>query len=334
MRFDLVRQPLVPAFLSLVIFMVLAMTHTASSIILSDTYYNLAPESLPIASLQTYVSNFATTFNGWAHIIGGFLVLFSALTIGRMTARFKLYGINTFIAMPLYALALAGMMQSPYWFVGLVASTLLTLVVKNYCYGFRNGFSFDNMFRAAMYLALLTMLYPKAAPLLLTLPMAVILFRRATRESLVALCGLLLPPLTLCYINWGAGGSFHAPMVLLYQQFIDGSWLSVLTQASLPTMIFIGTLIALNLAAYLLFRVNSYILSTRSRNTLLFASYLMLLCISLMLMPDAESTIIGLFAVPSALLLPVFFLRVRRSLAQILYPIVIAGVLVFLLFGC
>ena len=66
---------------------------------------------------------------------------------------------------------------------------------------------------AALYLGLLPLVAPAALPLLLLLPLAVQLFRRTLRELTVALAGVLLPLFVLCYINWGVGGDFAAPLL-------------------------------------------------------------------------------------------------------------------------
>ena len=332
MRLNFARQPLIPAFLSLVLLLVVALCHTASGTIAPILRVGVDQAVLPIPAAGAALEAFRLAHPNWAHTIGGFLILFSAMTIGRMTARFKLYGINTFVAMPLYALCMMGVVRSEWWFSGLVASTLLTLAVKNFCYSFRNGFSFDATFRGGMYLALLLLVEPKSAPLLLALPIALMQFRRATRESLVALGGLLLPPLTLGYLNWALGGSFIAPFVELYHRFMQGEWLTGMLHAPLTEQIFCGVLLLLNLLSIALFLANSYTLSTRSRHTLLYASYLLLLTVATFLLPAGSIARVALLAVPSALLLPVLLIRIRRSITQILYPLLVVAVLASLYF--
>lgn len=325
MRFDLVRQPLIPAFLSLVILLVLALCHTASGSFVPNLYQGLSPEELPLPLFGEVLEQFAHQHAGWAHTLAGFCLLFSAMSIGRMTARFKLYGTSTFIAMPLYMLCMMGVMGCNEWFSAVVGSTLLTLALKNFCYSFRNGFSFDATFRGGMYLALLLLVMPKAAPLVPAMPLAMMLFRRATRESLVSAFGFLLPPLVWAYLNWALGGSFVAPFRLLYRSFMAGEWLVGVLQLTLIEQLFGGLLLLLNLLSILLFLMNSYALSTRSRHTLFYTSYVMVCCVALLIVPGVEGSVIALMAVPSALLLPVLFIRIRSSIAQILYPVLVAA---------
>lgn len=332
MRINFARQPLIPAFLSLILLLTLALCHTAEGTVVPALRLSMSGAELPIPAWGAALELLRLAHPTWAHILGGVMILFSAMTIGRMTARFKLYGINTFVAMPLYTLCLMGLVRSEVWFSGLVASTLLTLAVKNFCYSFRNGFSFDATFRGGMYLALLIIVEPKSAPLLLALPIALVQFRRATRESIIALSGLVIPPLTLGYLNWALGGSLIAPFVELYHRFMQGEWLIGMISASRTEQIFCAALILLDLLSVFLFVVNSYTLSTRSRHTLLFASYLLLLTIATLLMPDGSVARVALLVVPSALLLPVLFIRIRRAITQILYPLLVLAALASLYF--
>ena len=148
----------------------------------------------------------------------------------------------------------------------------------------------------------------------------------------MALGGLLLPPLTLGYLNWALGGSFIAPFVELYHRFMQGEWLTGMLHAPLTEQIFCGVLLLLNLLSIALFLANSYTLSTRSRHTLLYASYLLLLTVATFLLPAGSIARVALLAVPSALLLPVLLIRIRRSITQILYPLLVMAALASLYF--
>ena len=331
MQFNVARQPLIPAFLSLVILLILALCNTAGELVAPNLYAGISPEELPLPAWGGKLEAFRAAHSGWAHTLAAFCLLFSALSIGRMTARFKLYGISTFIAMPLFMLCMLGVVPNPSWFSLIITATLLTLAVKNCCYSFRNGFSFDATFRAGLYLALTLLVMPKAAPLALMLPIALVQFRRTTREKIVAFCGFMLPMLTWCYLNWALGGSFTAPARLFYALLCEGSWFSEILASTLYEQIFCATLLVLDLLAVFLFVANSYTLSTRSRHTLLFTSHLLLLGVSSALVPNATLSVLALLTIPSALMLPVLFIRIRGGLAQILYPVVVAAAVVSLL---
>ena len=54
------------------------------------------------------------------------------------------------------------------------ASALLALATKNFCRSYCNGFGFDAIFRASLYIGLLPLVATAAAPLLILLPLALI----------------------------------------------------------------------------------------------------------------------------------------------------------------
>lgn len=344
MRFDLARLSLIPAFLLLLLLVVVAMCHTAEPLppveplaavveeIQPETVVDTATtsatnESLQITFLGDRIKGFAARHTTWAHTLGALLIIISAMSLGRLTARHKLYGSNTMLAIPLYALCMVGIIDSGYWFHALVSSALFTFAVKNCCYANRLGFGFDNIFRGAMYLSLLIIIEPNALPIVLMLPVALWQFRRTTRESIVALCGLLIPIAALCYLNWALGGTFSAPAIDLYQRATTGDWLVAPLAMEHNSQIGIGLLLLFSLPAFLLFSLNSYTLSNRSRHTLLFVSKVLPLTALTLLMPAANESLIALIAVPATLLLPVLFIRTRRPIANTLFAFLVAAII-------
>ncbi|MDO4758601.1 MAG: hypothetical protein Q4A18_05005 [Rikenellaceae bacterium] len=335
MRFDPARLSLIPAFLLLVLLVVVAMCHTAGVATPMPPVEGLpAIEELPIAPLGMLINRFGVAHPTWAHALGALMIILSAMSLGRLTARYKLYGSGTMLAIPLYALSMLGVVICDGWFQALVASTLATLAIKNFCYANRSGFCFDNIFRGGMYLSLLILVEPKALPLLMAYPIAVWQFRRTTRESLVALSGLLLPVATLCYLNWALGGTFTAPATALYRLALAGEWTSTLISASLVEQLFVATLLVLSLFAFSLFHINSYTLSTRSRHTLLYASKLIPFAAATLLMPHINMAHLALLIVPTTLLLPVLFIRTRRPIANTLLAVVVVAAFAALFFSC
>ena len=135
-----------------------------------------------------------------ARWIAGLLMLFTGMSIGRLTVRYNLYSVGTCLAIPLYGAIACGLAVGGDCLTTFAASALLALATKNFCRSYCNGFGFDAIFRASLYIGLLPLVATAAAPLLILLPLAVMLFRRTLREVAVAVAGLLLPALTLCYV--------------------------------------------------------------------------------------------------------------------------------------
>lgn len=329
MQFDIARQPLVPAFLTLAALVVTALCHTNADAALSAVATGAAScgtaVPMPLGELLT---RFQLLHPAWSHLLAGFQLLFSGMVVGRITIRYNLYTVGTCLAIPLYAIAACGIVVGPDYLAACTASALMALTVKNFCRSFCNGYGFDAIFRASCYLGTLVLVSPAALPLLLLLPFAVVLFRRTVREWLVALAGLLLPLLAVCYINWGAGGSFLAPLATQVRIFVSGSPLSLFTAMPVPALVLLAGVTLLTLLAMLFFLSDIYAAGTKPRFILIFNIGVFLLTGSLLCTPAASPSLFALTAVPAAILLPVLFVRIHRTIALPAYLILLAAVLV------
>lgn len=354
MRFDISRQPLVPAFLTLLLLSAVAMwgmdghangifgaidnatkgSHAVSAPgLISDTGTDVAPalqwigngSAFAIPPPALLLRQLQTIYPGWARLVAGFLLLFTALCIGRMTVRYNLYAVGTCIAIPLCGALLCALPTGGETLPALAGGALLALSIKNFSRSFCNGYAFDAVFRASFYLGCLLLLLPQTLPLLLLLPLAVVLFRRTLRETTVALFGLLLPILFFSYVNWGAGGGFTAVFTQAVDELSGVNFGRLLSILSLPTRIVLGGIVLLSLWAILLFLADIYFVGTKARFILLFNIGVMLLSATTLFSPAATPAATSLTAVPAAVLLPLLFIRMRRFIALPLYLLLLAA---------
>lgn len=328
MNITIARLPLIPAFLTLLALALTAVCagegHAVASIAQasSDTFGspNLVGKTLP-----QLIDTFQLQQPSWSRVIACVLILFAGLTTGRLTVRYNLYAVHSCLSMPLYGIIACGIWPGEEFLLACVASALLTLAMKNFSRACTVGYGFDAIFGASFYLAMTIMVIPAALPLVLLLPTAVLLFRRTLRELIVALAGLLLPPLVLCYVNWGAGGDFMAPLQVIAQLFTQGTLFGFFLQNSLIQFILPGIVVGLNLLALWMFLFDVHTLSNRPRLILIFNICAVFLLATLFCSPAASPAFFALLAVPSAVLLPVLFIRVKSSVALPLYLLLLAG---------
>lgn len=185
MKFDIARQPLVPAFLTLAALAVVAMWnaggpavsmavqagHAAGTV---DIGRNAAG-ALAVSSPGELLAQFQAAHPVWARWIAGLLMLFTGMSVGRLTVRYNLYSVGTCLAIPLYGAIACGLAVGGDCLTTFAASALLALATKNFCRSYCNGFGFDAIFRASLYIGLLPLVATAAAPLLILLPLAVML---------------------------------------------------------------------------------------------------------------------------------------------------------------
>lgn len=344
MKFDIARQPLVPAFLTLAALAVAALWNAGEpvsgaiariggGIFAGGTASGTGAAGQGIATAGDLVvalpgellARFQAAHILWSRWIGGLLLLYAGMTLGRMSVRYNLYSASTCIAIPLYGIVLCGIGSGGDFLPSLTASALLACSVRHFARSFCNGYGFDALFRASLAQGVLPLVSPAAGPLWLLVPLALVLFRRTLREAAVAAAGLLLPALAFCYLNWAAGGSVSAPAATLFQAVTTGSPLALFPALPLPTLLFAGGILALDVLAILLFLSDRYAVGTKPRFILIYIISALVLTLVSLCGPAAGRSDLALAAVPSALLLPLVFVRSGRAITLPLYLILLAA---------
>ena len=133
MKFNIARQTLVPAFLTLVALAAFAMW-SAGSPAGDLPVGNPSPTGgeLALSTPAELLARFQAASPGWSRWIGGFLILFVGMSLGRLTVRYNLYSVGTCLAIPLYGAITAGLLDKESFLTTLTAATLLALASRNY----------------------------------------------------------------------------------------------------------------------------------------------------------------------------------------------------------
>ena len=335
----LARQLFVPAFLTLLLLGILALwwaspAPAASVAAPADSTASLSPVAsagLAVELPGELLGQLQLRLPGWSQLLGLICLLVAGIVAGRISVRTNLYGINTCLAISLCGIFVCTLAGPAVSLPILLAVLLLVGSVKRFCEALRDGYSFDPLFRASVLLGLLVLLRPAALPLLLLLPFGVLLFHRTRRETVVALAGVLLAPLAWSYVNWSLGGSFTAPVETLWLRFSAGAVAGCFGGGFAPWMGVAGGVLLFDLCGIASISSNLYSVGARARYLLLFNIGVLVLCLGLLCAPGAAPLDAVLMAVPSAVLLPFFFVRVHATLASLLYLLLFAAAL-FLLF--
>ena len=323
----LARQLFVPAFLTLLLLGVAAVCA------LPAPAPPAGPALLPglaFALPETALLQLEATFPLITRIVMLLGVLRAGIAAGRISVRSNLYGVNTCLSIPLFGIFVCCLAGRSLTLPLLLAVLLLAGAVKRYCESMRDGYSFDALFRGSFLLGALALVRPAALPLLLILPFGTLLFQRTRRETVVALAGLLFAPLLLCYLNWSFGGTFAAPVTALWERFADGLPAALFRAGFAPWMGIAAAVLLLDLFGAGSVWANLYSVSARARMLLLFNIGTLLLGIGVLAGPAARPADGLLLAVPSAVLLPFFLVRIRATLASLLYLLLLAAAVLLL----
>lgn len=310
---SVVRQPLLIALLSLVLFVtVIGITTTFPAA--------AAANPAPLGSLLNDVQGLYPTLARWCSAL---LLLFGGVVLGRQTMNYNLYATSCSLALPLFALTcrlLAGQSSDP-----LAQSCALFLLVaasSNVYRSFRNGFSFGECFRFGLYIGVLPLIYASTLPLLLLLPLAASLFKRSFRELFVASVGALLPFAAASYLGWACGGTIYDAAAAIGEALTRHAPAAGLRCTEFQWIVR-GVLACMALCAALIFFRNIRTCGTKQRFILLFNLYLLLLTIGVPLLPGSVAGCAVLAAIPLTVAVPVLFVRLNNTVAWSLYLLLI-----------
>ena len=334
MKLRVARQPFVPAFLTLLLVCVIALWGVPSAenstektvVHVSDMVGSGVALSMPGELLL----QFRYAWPGCARWLALLAALLTGIFVGRVSVRTNLYGVNSCLSIPLFGMLACCLVGRGLSLTLFFATFLLAFSVKQFCAAFRNGYSFDILFRASFCLGLLVLIRPVALPLLLLLPFGVLLFRRTQRETVVALAGLLLAPFVLCYVNWCLGGMFVAPLIAGWNEFLGGIVCSLFRSGMTPWLWVVVGFLWLNLCGIGSISGHFYSVGARARYIHKYIIGVFLLCAATLCGPAATTGDAALLAVPSAILLPFFFVRMFSTFATLLYLAVLAAAMVVL----
>ena len=189
---------------------------------------------------------------------------------------------------------------------------------RNFARSFCNGYGFDAIFRASLYLGLLPFVSTAALPLLLILPPAVLLFRRTLREAVVAIAGVLLPAFYDLLHQLGRRRNFIAGLLALGDRFITGKPFRASSAVPLrEPLVLLGGIFVLDLLALLFFLSD---ILRRGNQITRPSSYsitcLLLLKYSVQPVTRGNPGSLDLTAIRQPL--PFMFVRIHRGIAPVL----------------
>ncbi len=313
MKIDISRQPLLVALATLLVVVAVAFVRRCS--------VPMAPELIadPFAPLGTPLTAWQMNHPGWAALLAACFAFFCGLRAGHATVRHALFPVVSYLTIPLYGIIACGLFVGAGYLAEFVAALLLALSTRNLFAASRNGYAIGAIFRGAFYLGCVPLFVTAAWPLLLLILPATVCFRRTRREFLIALCGLLLPLAAACYLDWGFGAPFGELPVQLWQILGTDSGYGLFTDATLLSPLHYGLLLFLALCGTFAAAMNFRIISRKARGMITYLILLLISCCALFALPSATPALLGLFALPAAMLLPPLFQRLPAILSLALY---------------
>lgn len=239
--------------------------------------------------------------------------------IGLVVRVRELYFVRTTITIPLYGIAACGIFFPLDSLTAAVASLLFAVAVRSYFDAFRDGYGFSSLFFGSLCLGALPLLYAPAAALLVLMPLALGIFKRSSREAIVAVAGTVFAPLAACYVCWGAGGSFAEPVMMSIDSLTAVSGYRFFGAISAGSAVLAGSLLALVLGAAMFSSANIYAMNSRARFITLFNLCAFAVAVATLALPSSTATAFGIVAVPTAMIIPAMLVQIRSGAANVIF---------------
>ena len=155
------------------------------------------------------------------------------------------------------------------------------------------------------------------------MPLLVLVVSASWRDVVVTLASILLAPAALCYWTWCAGGEFSAPAIDIYKHLFSASDFHFFEALNLVTILLLGVIIIMVVCAVALTISDRYSIKSKSRVMLRFSALFMALLMLLFCLPSATATLFALVAVPVAMLVPLFFVRMGIGFTETMYRLLL-----------
>lgn len=144
-------------------------------------------------------------------------------------------------------------------------------------------------------------------------------FRRTLREVFVSLCGVILPFLAVCYVAWGQGANPVDIPVGLWHSFVSDSGYRIFANTPPLVPAILGIVLFIVLCAVFFGLISFRAISIKARGMLTYTILLFTVTGSLMAVPSVTPGLLAVAAVPAALLMPLTFIRIQRTVGTLLY---------------
>ncbi len=210
MKFDITRQQLLPSLATLLILVVCMALHLHGAEF--DAIQSVDPESI----LGGVVGEFQSSHPFWAVAITSAIIFYVAISVGRMAAKYALFGEGCTLSVPLIALWMGGVALNSAFLLSSIVVLLFYLAINNLFASVRIDDVTIKLFDGALFMGALPLFYAPSIVVWAILPIVLISLRRTYREAFATVVGLSIAPFAYLYIEWFGGGTFD----LAIQKFV------------------------------------------------------------------------------------------------------------------
>lgn len=256
-------------------------------------------------------------------IVWAITVIYSGLCIGRCGIRFSIYPAYTVIGIPILGIVASCVMTSHEMLLSAAILLLATWAMKYMLRYIMVTESYGDLSLAMLYLGLLPLLFAPAAILYPCFALVMLLIKPHWRDWVTGITSLIFPLLALCYWSWCAGSGFSTPVTECYFALLlpsGFSAMSLLGGASIGILAIVTVMVVCSAAIYL---SDKYSLNGRARVAMRFVIVMIMLSTAMLMMPSSSATALSLLAIPVSSLVPLMFIKMKHSITQMLWRVLL-----------
>ena len=263
-----------------------------------------------------------------ASILWCVLLFIVGLGVGRQGVRYSIYPAYTLMGIPVFGVLASAVVGTTDLYVASAAMVIMYLAMKSMLRFIMRTERFSDLSLSMLYFGLLPLIYSPAALLYAALPVMMLFVRASWRDMLVTIASLLLPPAALCYWKWCAGGEFKAPAVNIYNSMFASADFRFFESLNAATIILLGIILVMIFCTIALTVSDRYSIKVKSRVAIRFSALLAIVFAAMFCLPSATSVIYVLIAIPVALIVPLFFVRMGIGFTETLYRVMLLAAVV------
>ncbi|MCL2562242.1 MAG: hypothetical protein FWE10_08010 [Rikenellaceae bacterium] len=265
------------------------------------------------------------------------LIFLTALVLTRLISRNLVFPARTYVFLIFFVIAGYGIFATLGSVSVVLATYLAAKASESFASAFRRSARMSKSFQGAMLLGIAPLLHAPAAVYALLVPLAMAVYIRGWRETLVAIVGLALPAATYSYIMWAFGvQAFGAYFTALGESlftpvsagggFPTVSLTSPTEVAVVALVVFMAAAVVLSLGAYVL---EARRIRTRALRIYVYMALFMFVGVGGLLLPCASTADVPLLALPLSVVAAGYFSRHTNLAAGILYVLTILAAVAY-----
>lgn len=309
---DVTRRPLAVMLLSAFPVCILGLLrHFLAPLPLED----LGMSSMPLA---VSISRWAENHEAWNLILVVFSLFMSALFIARIMLQYSVVRSRNYVAVILY-MYLATFLMPSQTLVGCLCGLVTTMGCMYAVRAFRKGYRFDAVFRSALWIGILPLLYAPMIVWILILPLLLAVLKRSLREIAVGMVALLLPFACMSYYYWCMGYDIGYLAWYMWNEATGYDYGFGISDFPLPVLVTVCVVCLTGLLSLIVFYRNRTGMRARPYRIMLFFSVMMLLIVPSVFLGGSNAMTFPIFAVPASSAMTYLVSRAQNGISFVAY---------------